>query len=112
MSVFKSLRLAVAGSLVFAMPLQAGTAAVRASSAVPTTTGAVCPEGEIQRELKRDRQRGDLDATERCARPGEAADVTGPGVAWPAIGVILATIATAVVIESHDGQGRGTGFSR
>ena len=112
MSVYKSLRLAVAGSLVLAMPIQAGTAAVRAQAAVPTTTSLVCPEGQTLREIKRDRQRGDLDATELCAGPGEAAGVTGPGVAWPAIGVILATIGTAVVIESHNGQGRGTGFSR
>ena len=112
MSVYKSLRLAVAGSLVLAMPLQAGTAAVRAQAAVPTTTSLVCPEGQIPREIRRDRQRGDLDVTELCARPGEASAVTAHGVAWPAIGVILATIGTAVVIENHSGRGRGNGFSR
>jgi len=112
MSVYKSLRLAVAGSLVLVMPIEAGTAAVLASAAVPTTTNAVCPERDLEGKLRREPKRDDLDATALCARPGEAAGVTGPGVAWPAIGVILATIGTAVVIESHNGQGRGNGFSR
>ena len=99
MSVYKSLRLAVAGSLVLAMPFQAGTAAVRAQTAVPAGTTDVCT------------QRDNPDAAGYCARLDEAAAVRG-GVAWPAIGVIVATIVTAVVIERNNGRGRGTGFSR
>jgi len=33
-------------------------------------------------------------------------------MAWPAIGVIVAAIILAILIERHNGSGRGTGFSR
>lgn len=86
MSVLKSLRLSVAGALVMAMPLQAVSAAVRPSAAIPSAASAVVAQDER--------------------------DGGGLGMAWPAIGVIIAAIVIAVLIERHNGHGRGTGFSR
>jgi len=86
MSVLKSLRMGVAGALVMAMPLQAVGAAVRPSAAIPSAASAVAAQDE--------RDRG------------------GMGLAWPAIGVIIAAIILAILIERHNGNGRGTGFSR
>ena len=65
MSVYASLRLALAGSLVLAMPIQAATAAVRAQTAVPAGTTDVCT------------QRDNPDAAGYCARLDEAAAVRG-----------------------------------
>ena len=75
----------VAGALVMAMPLQAVGAAVRPSAAVPAAATAVVAQD---------------DGTSRG------------GIAWPAIGVIIAAIIVAILIERHNGNGRGTGFSR
>lgn len=86
MSVLKSVRLAVAGALVLAMPVQAVTAAVRPSAAIPTAATAVAAQDEE--------------------------GTRGAGLAWPAIGVIIAAIVAAVLIERRSGNGRGTGFSR
>ncbi|MEO5640527.1 MAG: hypothetical protein ABIQ98_02025 [Sphingomicrobium sp.] len=86
MSVLKSLRMAFAGALVVAMPLQAVAASVRPGSAVPAAASTLAAQDE------RDR--------------------VGMGWAWPAIGVIVAAIILAILIERHNGNGRGAGFSR
>lgn len=86
MSVLKSLRLAFAGALVVAMPLQAVGASVRPAGAVPAAASSIAAQDERER--------------------------TGLGMAWPAIGVIVAAIILAILIERHNGSGRGTGFSR
>ena len=85
MGLFKTLRVGVAGALVMAMPLQAVGAAVRPSAAIPTAASAVAAQDD---------------------------DYRGGGIAWPAIGVILAAIILAIVIERHNNKGRGPGFSR
>lgn len=88
MSVLSKLRIGVASALVFAMPVQALTAATRPSAAVPTAATAV---------VAQDRDDGDS---------------RGGGWALPAIGVIVAAIVLAIVLERHNSRGRGTGFSR
>lgn len=86
MNVLKSLRMGLATALVMTMPLQAVGAAVRPSASIPSAATAVAAQDE--------RDRG------------------GMGLAWPAIGVIVAAIILAILIERHNGRGRGTGFSR
>ena len=88
MSVLKSVRLGIAGSLVVALPVQSVTAAVRPSAAIPSaaTASAASAQGEFV--------------------------AVGASFAWPAFGIILATIITAIAIERHKGRGRGNGFSR
>lgn len=85
MGLFKTLRMGVSGALVMAMPLQAVGAAVRPSAAIPTAASAVAAQDE---------------------------GYSGGGIAWPAIGVILAAIILAILIERHNNNGRGPGFSR
>ncbi len=85
MGLFKTLRMGVAGALVMAMPLQAVGAAVRPSAAIPTAASAVAAQDE---------------------------GYSSGGIAWPAIGVILAAIILAILIERHNNNGRGPGFSR
>ena len=77
----------VAAALVLAMPVQALTAATRPSAAVPTAATAV-----VAQDREDDNRRG--------------------GWAWPAIGVIIAAIVLAIVLERHNSRGRGSGFSR
>ena len=87
MSVISKLRMGVAAALVLAMPVQALTAATRPSAAVPTASTAV---------IAQDRDDG----------------VRSGGWAWPAIGVIIAAIVLAIILEKHNGRGRGSGVSR
>ena len=85
MNPLKSLRVGIASALVMAMPIQAVGAAVRPSAAIPAAARAV------------------------TAQDGD--DARG-GIAYPAIGVIIAAIILAIILERHNGRGRGTGFSR
>lgn len=85
MTMMKSLRSGVAAALVLAMPLQALGAAVRPSAAVPTAAASVAAQDDGYR---------------------------GGGIAWPAIGVIIAALVLAIIIERHNKNGRGPGFSR
>ena len=87
MSVLSKLRIGVASALFLAMPVQAVTASTRPSAAVPTAASAVVAQDRDDRD-----------------RSG--------GWAWPAIGVIVAAIVVAILLERHNGRGRGTGFSR
>lgn len=95
MGLFKTLRTGVAGALVMAMPLQAVGAAVRPSAAIPTAATAVAAQDEGCS--------GVATQDEGCS---------GGGIAWPAIGVFLAAIILAILIERHNNNGRGPGFSR
>ena len=86
MNPLKFMRLAIASALVMAMPLQAVGAAVRPSAAIPAAARTVGAQDE-----------------------GSGG---GGGIALPAIGVIIAAIVLALILERHNGRGRGTGFSR
>ena len=86
MSMMSKLRIGVASALVLAMPVQAVTAATRPSAAVPTAAASLAAQDRDDRG--------------------------GSGWALPAIGVIIAAIILAIIIERHNGRGRGTGFSR
>lgn len=125
MGVMIKLRIAVVGALCLALPLGAVTAAVRAGSAVPAaTTATIDPDCE---QIRLDNRKRVARGLARISNPecgigladsgmaagGVAASTAAAGgVAWPAIGVIVSTIATAISIESRTSRGRGTGFSR
>ncbi len=100
MTALKKLRIGVASALVMAMPLQAVSAATRPSAAVPAAAATVAADNRDVCDL-----RDGVDGRDRLC--GSRA-----GWAWPAIGVILGGIILAIVLESHNGSGRGTGFSR
>lgn len=131
MGVMIKLRIAVIGALCLALPLGAVTAAVRAGSAVPAATAATI-DPDCEQILRENRKRvakglarisnpecgfgladNGMAVGSGMATGGVAASTAAAGgVAWPAIGVIVSTIATAISIESRTSRGRGTGFSR
>ena len=108
MRLVRSLRTMVAGALVAAMPFTMANAATRPASAIPAASAT---SAQDPRDLC-----DPAHATEAACAPGNGAAPVATsaygGFAWPAVAVIIGAVATAVLIESHDGKGRGSGFSR
>ena len=119
MRMIKTLRTAVAGALVVAMPVSVASAATRPASAVPTAASTTpqisrdyCTVPHPERDAlclgcdlaRPDREIGCTRAPSTFAHP--------PAYAFPALVVVAAAFATAIMIEDHTNNGSGSGFSR